>query len=208
MTTFTRITLDLRDPQTRALTRNRNRMHAILATATKTDETTDAHARYLWRRDHGRLYLVADHLDTQTIRDRLNTTGIDTTPYQPFLDRLATGQTRPFTIEANPVTIHDGTRKPIKDPDGRIQWIQRKLTAAGCNDIQAMIETVHVDRFRKNNTNHDQVTIQTIRYRGLLTITDPARLANALTAGIGPAKAYGLGLLTLGTTISQQQNDN
>ncbi|MFK4070548.1 type I-E CRISPR-associated protein Cas6/Cse3/CasE [Streptomyces sp. NPDC029674] len=42
-----------------------------------------------------------------------------------------------------------------------------------------------------------QVTVQTATFSGTLRITEPVDLARTLLAGMGPAKAYGCGLLTL-----------
>ena len=53
-------------------------------------------------------------------------------------------------------------------------------------------------RFRKGaGHGGSQVTLSTATFEGVLTVTDTAALRTALLAGIGPAKAYGCGLLTL-----------
>jgi CRISPR system Cascade subunit CasE len=41
------------------------------------------------------------------------------------------------------------------------------------------------------------VTLTTAVFEGRLDVTDPIALRHALTHGIGPAKGYGCGLLTL-----------
>jgi len=41
------------------------------------------------------------------------------------------------------------------------------------------------------------VTLVTVTYDGLLEVTDPDALRRTLTRGLGRAKAYGCGLLTL-----------
>ncbi|WP_443075506.1 type I-E CRISPR-associated protein Cas6/Cse3/CasE [Streptomyces sp. NBC_01483] len=51
-------------------------------------------------------------------------------------------------------------------------------------------------RFHKR-TNGPRVTVSTATFQGRLRVTDPDTLRNALLAGIGPAKGYGQGLLTL-----------
>ncbi|WP_446045463.1 type I-E CRISPR-associated protein Cas6/Cse3/CasE [Streptomyces olivaceus] len=51
-------------------------------------------------------------------------------------------------------------------------------------------------RFRKR-TNGPRVTISTATFQGRLRVTDPDALRTALLTGIGPAKGYGQGLLTL-----------
>ncbi|MDD9380367.1 type I-E CRISPR-associated protein Cas6/Cse3/CasE [Streptomyces sp. ZAF1911] len=59
-------------------------------------------------------------------------------------------------------------------------------------------------QFTKNDTGSTTgsttVTITTATYEGTLTVTDPVALARTLLTGIGPAKAYGCGLLTLAPT--------
>lgn len=192
MTRFTRITLDPGDPKVRRALHNRNAMHAIIAAS-----TTGEDGRYLWRVDNDRVYLVSTMIDETRLQARLGKPVIETTDYQPFLDKLAEGREYAFTIEANPVTTHEGHRIPIRKPSERIDWITRQLTKVGCRNIKTMIESVHVDQFRKNDADRTTVTLQAVRYQGRLTVADPDELAHALTEGIGPAKAYGLGLLTL-----------
>ncbi|MFF2779438.1 type I-E CRISPR-associated protein Cas6/Cse3/CasE [Streptomyces sp. NPDC058052] len=51
-------------------------------------------------------------------------------------------------------------------------------------------------RFRKNRSDR-QVTLSTATFEGRLRVTDPTALRAALLEGIGPAKSYGCGLLTL-----------
>ncbi|PFX01250.1 CRISPR-associated endoribonuclease Cse3 [Nocardia farcinica] len=50
---------------------------------------------------------------------------------------------------------------------------------------------------KKHNRQAGTVTLHTATYEGRLEVTDPERLTTALLNGIGPAKAYGCGLLTL-----------
>jgi len=51
---------------------------------------------------------------------------------------------------------------------------------------------------RRRNTR--TVTLTVAQYDGRLEVTDPEALRRSLVAGIGPAKAYGCGLLTLAAT--------
>ena len=53
-------------------------------------------------------------------------------------------------------------------------------------------------RFRKGKErNGPQITLATATFEGVLTVTDTVAIRAALLNGIGPAKAYGCGLLTL-----------
>jgi CRISPR system Cascade subunit CasE len=51
-----------------------------------------------------------------------------------------------------------------------------------------------VDRFRRQ---HATVTLTRATFEGQLVVADPHALRKTLTAGLGSAKAYGCGLLTL-----------
>ncbi|TVT61952.1 type I-E CRISPR-associated protein Cas6/Cse3/CasE, partial [Amycolatopsis rhizosphaerae] len=48
-----------------------------------------------------------------------------------------------------------------------------------------------------NKTDKKPITVRAVRYDGHLIITDRDAFTAALQTGIGPAKAYGCGLLTL-----------
>ncbi|MFD7862590.1 type I-E CRISPR-associated protein Cas6/Cse3/CasE [Streptomyces sp. NPDC059783] len=53
------------------------------------------------------------------------------------------------------------------------------------------------DRAREGGRSQGRVSIVTVTFDGHLEVTDPVALRRALTQGIGKAKAYGCGLLTL-----------
>lgn len=61
-------------------------------------------------------------------------------------------------------------------------------------DATLMAEAYDNQRFRKARGGR-QVVVSTLDLRGFATVTDPDALRTALFAGIGPAKAYGCGLL-------------
>jgi CRISPR system Cascade subunit CasE len=42
-----------------------------------------------------------------------------------------------------------------------------------------------------------RMTFQSVRFEGLLTVIDPERFCQTLAAGIGSAKAFGFGLLSV-----------
>ncbi|MGW7433296.1 type I-E CRISPR-associated protein Cas6/Cse3/CasE [Streptomyces sp. NPDC054861] len=56
---------------------------------------------------------------------------------------------------------------------------------------------------RGTGPGHSPVSIVTVTFDGRLEVTDPPALRNALTHGIGKAKAYGCGLLTLAPLAPQ-----
>jgi CRISPR system Cascade subunit CasE len=121
---------------------------------------------------------------------------------------LRAGQMLRFLLIANPVkTINDEKvrknakgeikkcRVPLIDDEAQRVWIGRKL------EHVASLETLVIDRklplyFRKQK---DQLTgkIQPVIYQGILKVQNPDALQKLIQDGIGPAKAFGCGLLSL-----------
>lgn len=113
-----------------------------------------------------------------------------------------------FLLVANPVkTIEDESgrtnvkgepkkcRVPLVREEDQRAWIIRKFQDA------AIIETVVIDpvfplRFRKNKEERTG-KIQPVSFYGIINVSDPARLQGLIRNGIGPAKAFGCGLLSL-----------
>lgn len=56
--------------------------------------------------------------------------------------------------------------------------------------------------FDKKKSQHP-VVLRTVTFEGLLEVTDPVLLTERLLGGIGPAKAYGCGLLTLAPAVGR-----
>jgi CRISPR system Cascade subunit CasE len=180
----------------------------------------------LWRIDHNSqaqtiLYIVSPvrpdltHLVEQAGWPA--TQRWETLPYQSFLSRLNVGDRWAFRLTANPV--HSARRtddEPTKvtahvTPRHQLQWLLQRQEAAGFKVVTKAPErrlapglddqelAVHNRRqlaFNKKG-HHKPVTIVTVTYDGTLEVTDPDALRRALTQGIGRAKAYGCGLMTL-----------
>ena len=78
------------------------------------------------------------------------------------------------------------------------EWLVRKGEQYGFsveeNEVRA--DGYRQERFYKAKGKHS-VNISTIDFTGLLTVTDPEQFQNALYHGIGPAKGFGCGLMTV-----------
>ena len=59
-------------------------------------------------------------------------------------------------------------------------------------------------RFRKGGGGGHPITLSTATFAGHLTVTDPDRLRKSVLEGVGRAKAYGCGLITLGRPRMEQ----
>lgn len=126
-------------------------------------------------------------------------------PYDPFLDRLAAGQTWQFRLRANPVR-GSGREREGERSRGRLYnhvtldqqkaWLAARAEVHGFAVEADAFDVVHSQwyKFRKGG---GEVSLIAVTFEGRLTISDPALFRQALTSGIGRGKAYGCGLMTI-----------
>ncbi|MGW5351045.1 type I-E CRISPR-associated protein Cas6/Cse3/CasE [Streptomyces sp. NPDC004031] len=146
-----------------------------------------------------------------------DTPGWQTYDYQAFLDRLTLGSTWAFRLTANPVhSIRRTPDEPTKRTAHITQrhqrsWLLGRQDAAGFgvvekptasrlleygDELQLFVRDKRDLRFAKASEGRT-VSLTSVTYDGLLTVTDPDALRRTLTQGLGKAKAYGCGLMTL-----------
>ena len=202
---------------TRALLASPQRVHAaVLAAFPPGHADPTPEGRVLWRVDQHQheiaLYLLSPqepdltHLVEQVGWPTTHTW--QTRPYGPLLQRLASGQRWAFRLTANPTRSSrknsEATRSQRFGHVTVAQQTQWLLDRAGRNGF-AIPDTqhkepdvaVHARDHRAFPRDGATVTLRTARFEGILEVTDPDLLRHALVHGIGPAKGYGCGLLTL-----------
>lgn len=188
-------------------------MHAAVMSAFH-EGTIDPGRRVLWRVDERRsgafLYVVSG--GEPDFRHIIEQAGWPTTQtwdirdYDLLLNRLVVGQTWQFRLTANP------THAVRLDPNSRskrlahvtvaqqLDWLTSRASQLGVSLTTAKGESTAVVVGRESRTfrrGNGQVTIARATYEGRLVIEDVDALRTALVTGIGRAKAYGCGLLTL-----------
>ncbi|SDF31010.1 CRISPR-associated protein, Cse3 family [Methanolobus vulcani] len=121
---------------------------------------------------------------------------------------LKAGNSYRFMLCANPTKkINDKSGKdkrnqgkvrvPLIHDEEIVAWIKRQLE--GSAEVDS-VELVHKNllRFYKNKSGDRHVgKIQTVTFLGVLTVENPELLIAKIANGIGPAKSFGCGLLTL-----------
>lgn len=183
------------------------------------DPDPQAKRDFLFRRNelaHKPVYYL---LSARQPQDRENLWEVETKPYTP---QLQAGQQLAFDLRANPVVTRSGKdgkshrndlvmdiktqlgwkRLPANDrpPLAQLiqqageQWLSQRQQVLG-----ASIQNLRADAYQQHRS-HKRGQEKPIRYstldlQGTLTITDVAAFQNTLFNGIGPAKAFGCGLL-------------
>ena len=183
--------------------------------------------RVLWRIDRNSaaevlLFVVSPqrpdltHLVEQAGWPTTGTAGWQTFDYAAFLTRLSQGSIWSFRLTANPVhSIRRKEGEPTKrtahlTARHQIAWLLARKDAGF-----AIVEKPPASRLLPEGDEHqlivrDQadlrfakaaerrtVTLTAVTYDGRLQVTDPDALRRTLTQGLGKAKAYGCGLMTL-----------
>lgn len=132
----------------------------------------------------------------------------ETKNYEPLLTRLKPRQVWQFRLCANPV--HSSFReKDAESGRGKVfahvtqeqqrQWLLTRAETCGFlleEDAFDIINTQWL-KFNKGENGGHKVTLRTATFEGVLTISDVEHFTQALQSGIGRAKAYGCGLLTI-----------
>lgn len=133
-----------------------------------------------------------------------------TADYRPFLNRLERGQHWIFRLRANPIKNvrpgpqRRGRRVPLIQTKDQIEWLSDKGEKSGFRITSGEHgSNIRVSGQGKNNFDRCSdgerrtVTLQTVTFDGVLEVTDPVSIRAALISGIGAAKGYGCGLMTL-----------
>lgn len=186
---------------------------AMHAAALSGFHSEQAPGRVLWRVDEQVnnvwLYLAsAERPDLTHLIDQAGwptTQAWETREYAPLLDSLEAGQRWQFRLRANPTksirSPHGarGKRVPHVTSEQQLSWLLGRAEGLGitlgATDEPSVAVTARGDQvFRRQGKD---VTIRWATFEGALVVTDPALLRAALVQGVGPAKAYGCGMITL-----------
>lgn len=185
------------------------------------DPAVDREGRVLWRidrRDHAvDLYVVSPtEPDFTHVLEQAGwptTTAWATRKYLPLLENLTEGQQWRFRLTANPVRaavdrregveLTRGKRNGLTEED-QLTWLTQRTErngfrlglcrSPGGDEPDVRIIDRSTLRFRRGPAT---VTVSTATYEGTLEVADPQALRRALVGGIGRAKGYGCGLMTL-----------
>ncbi|XWX05452.1 type I-E CRISPR-associated protein Cas6/Cse3/CasE [Aggregatilineales bacterium SYSU G02658] len=107
---------------------------------------------------------------------------------------ITEGQVLRFRLYANPTVKRGGKRWALHTEDKQHAWLQRKAADHGFKVLDVALRDVK----QIVGWHHQQhLTWHQVGYEGCLSVEDRALLLEAVQHGIGSAKAFGFGLLSL-----------
>lgn len=200
------------------------RIHAAVEGAFSPDaKRTGKEGRVLWRLDDvpnnvNEVWLYVQSPERPDLSRICNQAGGSasswvTKDYDPVLNGVAAGQLWQFRLKANPVrkVFVDKGRSPREGVVGSIQghvteaqqrdWLLSRAEAHGFRIAQTeqgfdRLVVSHRGRERFNRQGRP-VTLTTARYDGVLVVTDVKAFRHTLGFGMGRARGFGCGLMTI-----------
>lgn len=107
---------------------------------------------------------------------------------------LRVGQRLIFRLRANPTVRRDGKRLGIYKDDEQEDWLRRKASEHGFGVLSYIAKR---EQAVQSTTQNGRGKFAAVTFDGVLKVTDPDKFLIALRSGVGSAKAFGFGLLSI-----------
>lgn len=214
---LSRIAMDTNRRETLRALASPQIIHAVLEKFCPNDSNAGS-MRKIWRIDRlkGRLYLLVlspNEPDLSGIIEQFGSSGTaaEIKNYGGLLSRIQVGQAWQFRLCANPVhCVREGQESKRRGKiyahvtiDQQKEWLRKRAAACGVSFLLGeagsyvdgfdVVESGTI-RFRRKDRS---VTLGVATFEGKLQVTDADLFKKALVGGIGRAKAYGCGLMTV-----------
>ncbi len=117
---------------------------------------------------------------------------------KPFNLALRAGQQLYFRLRANPTVKRDGERHALFREELYLDWLRRKAEQSGFRLLSVRSSSEeYLSGLQRGGHESRRLKLFAVQFDGLLQVTDAGRVQEAVAAGIGPARAFGCGLLSL-----------
>lgn len=119
-----------------------------------------------------------------------------------FSPVLLSGQHLYFRLRANPTVkkkaegTKNGYRLGLLREEDQIEWLSRKAEEGGFAVVRCRAIPEGVVRDERS-TAGEKLSHYAVRFEGILNVVDPQHFLETIARGIGPAKGFGFGLLSI-----------
>jgi len=151
------------------------------------------------------------HLDPGYLEERPDLENPALKPVGEMYRKLKPGSVLAFRLRANPTRKVDkknqqdgprwhGKRVELRREEDQIAWLRRKGTQGGFDllGVRVLSQLKEQGRRPRSGASGSPLTLAAVVFEGHLKIVDADKFyEHSLARGLGPGKAYGLGLLSL-----------
>lgn len=117
-------------------------------------------------------------------------------PGRRLLFRLKANTTRKIDTKTGPDGLkRNGRRVPVRGDEARLEWLARRADASGFSFEPGSVRITELTT--SGGRGGKSVSFGGALFEGALVVRDAERFRETLATGIGPAKAYGFGLLSI-----------
>lgn len=201
---LSRLMLDLRDCKVRRVLEDPYRLHQAILHAFPPDAPGGG-GRVLFRvepeQEDGRARVLVQSAlrpdwASEALREHLPLARSDQ-PKELSL-ALSVGQLLRFRLRANPTRRSREKRLPVLGEEAQVAWLRRKMEAAGFELVAARQHDEGMRHgSRQRAEGERRMTFVSVLYEGVVRVTVTDRAIAAVQVGIGSAKAFGFGLLSV-----------
>jgi len=115
-----------------------------------------------------------------------------------FNPQLKAGMGLRFKLLANPCVKRESKRLGLFKESDQITWLGRKIKEGGGELLGCLPLTIGMINSHKDSHNKDETqTHFAVLYEGALKVINPSGFYQLIMDGVGPAKGFGFGLLSL-----------
>ena len=133
---------------------------------------------------------------------RLNGSGsllLEPPEFKTFDPDVARGQVLYFRLRANPTVKRNGKRFGILREEDQVEWLKRKGSEGGFETVSVTVvpEGMARDRMTDDAGKGHGISLLSVRFEGVLKVVDRGKFLQILKRGVGSAKGFGFGLLSI-----------
>ena len=200
---LTKIELDLTNPGIRAALRDTQKLHRLV---TGLFQCTRKDAEMLFRCRARGIYTDLYMYSACPVEPARVLPGMRLLAQRdvtPWLDAMEAGDVFSFQLVTAPFrkAAEDGARnsrrRALRTQEERLAWLQRKGDQGGFLLLSAEETSAEKLVVRHSQESIGTLTVDAFCYSGFLRVVDSGRFQRTVSCGIGPEKAYGLGMLLL-----------
>lgn len=197
-----RIDIPLSARKTAGCLQNAQLMHKLVTDCFKSSQK-EKHIVYRKRVQNNRLFIYAYADSEVQIENLPESWEVKERNVMHWLKSFSKGQIVGFDLCTSPFRKvkmegkKNSVRKILRTKEERMLWLQRKAEANGFEILSVEEEPYEKTYARHCKDKGAEMYMDSYRYSGVLQIIDDGKFRAAVRNGIGPGKAYGLGMLLI-----------